>query len=220
LELFYEEARELGVVFIRYPENRMPRVFPGGAGSSCNNDRELSVEVYDAGLDELLHIPADLVVLSVGVLGSPDANLASELGIPVDSQGFYTEADIKVRPNEFLVPGVYMCGTARAPATVVEALLSAEAAAARAAVRLARGAECSRDNTSDVRVRFCKGCGICVEVCTYGARSLDEGRSIALVDEFLCQGCGACQVACPGGAAVLRGFEPVKLLSALDVAFS
>jgi heterodisulfide reductase subunit A len=213
-ELFYEQAREMGVVFIRYPENAVPQLLPGDSG------KPVLVEVYDEGLGELLHIPADFAVLSVGVEGSGDADLASGLGIDFDSQGFYTEANIKARPTDFLTPGVYVCGTARAPTAVREALISAEAAAVRAAVRLRRGVEHSRENTSNVRARLCRGCGICVEVCPYDARSLDEDLRVAVVDEFRCQGCGACQVACPGGAAEHLGFEALRLLAALDVAFS
>ena len=211
-ELFYEQARDMGVVFIRYAENNVPGVIADDGGKSA------VVEVYDEGLGELLHIPADRVVLSVGVQGSGDPELASGLGVDFDLHGFYTEADIKVRPTDFLTPGVYVCGTARAPTTVTEALLSAEAAAVRAAVRLRRGVEHSKENISDVRTRFCRGCGVCVETCPYDARSLDKDSRVAVVDEFRCQGCGACQVACPGGAAEHRGFEARRLLAALDVA--
>ncbi len=211
-ELFYEQARDMGVVFIRYPENAVPEVLPG------DNGEPVLVEAFDEGLGELLHIPADLVVLSVGVEGSGDAALASGLGIDFDPHGFYTEADIKARPTDFLTPGVYVCGTARAPTTVREALISAEAAAVRAAVRLRGGEEHSKENTSNVRTRLCRGCGVCVEACPYDARSLDEDLRVAVVDEFRCQGCGSCQVACPGGAAEHVGFEALRLLAALDAA--
>lgn len=213
-ELFYEQARDMGVVFIRYPEDAVPEVLPGDDGQS------VVVETYDEGLGEFLCIPADIVVLSVGVEGSGDPDLAFALGIDCDPHGFYTEANIKARPTDFLAPGVYMCGTARAPIPVREVLISAEAAAARAAVRLERGEEHSKENTSTVRTRLCRGCGVCVEVCPYDARSLDEESRVAVVDEFRCQGCGACQVACPGGATAHLGFEAKKLMSALDAAFS
>lgn len=213
-ELFYEQARDMGVVFIRYPEDAVPEVLPGDDGQS------VVVETYDEGLGEFLRIPADIVVLSVGVEGSGDPDLAFALGIDCDPHGFYTEANIKARPTDFLAPGVYMCGTARAPIPVREVLISAEAAAARAAVRLERGEEHSKENTSTVRTRLCRGCGVCVEVCPYDARSLDEESRVAVVDEFRCQGCGACQVACPGGATAHLGFEAKKLMSALDAAFS
>ncbi len=213
-ELFYEQARDMGVVFIRYPEDAVPEVLPGDDGQS------VVVETYDEGLGEFLRIPADIMVLSVGVEGSGDPDLAFALGIDCDPHGFYTEANIKARPTDFLAPGVYMCGTARAPIPVREVLISAEAAAARAAVRLERGEEHSKENTSTVRTRLCRGCGVCVEVCPYDARSLDEESRVAVVDEFRCQGCGACQVSCPGGATAHLGFEAKKLMSALDAAFS
>ncbi len=213
-EVFYEQARDTGVVFIRYPEDSSPRVLPGLDGMPK------VVEVYDEGLGELLHIPADIVALSVGVEGSADSDLASALRIGGDPYGFYTEANLKVLPTDFLVPGVYVCGTARAPAPIRDAILSAETAAVRAAVRLEKGEERSKENISIVRTRLCRGCGVCIETCPYDARSLDEESCVAVVDEFICQGCGACQVTCPSGASRHLGFEAKRLLSALDVAFS
>ena len=212
-ELFYEQARDMGVVFIRYPENVTPGILPG------TNGNPLVVEVYDEDLGELLHIPANIVALSVGVKGEADTNLVQELGIDSDPYGFYVEANSKVKPADFLTPGVYVCGTARAPITVREALVSAETAAVRAAVRLRRGEERSGENISEVRTRRCRGCGLCVEACPYDARSLDDELRIAVVDEFKCQGCGACQVACPSGASEHLGFEARRLLAALDCAF-
>ena len=212
-ELFYEQARDMGVVFVRYPENITPQVLPGSNGSS------LVVEVHDEGLGELVHIQADIVALSVGVRGEADTDLVRGLGIDSDPYGFYVEANSKVQPTDFLTSGVYVCGTARAPITVREALISAETAAVRAAVRLRRGEERSKENIAEVRTRRCRGCGLCVEACSYDARSLDEESGIAVVDEFKCQGCGACQVACPSGASEHLGFEARRLLAALDVVF-
>ncbi|MHB1043564.1 MAG: 4Fe-4S dicluster domain-containing protein [Eubacteriales bacterium] len=56
---------------------------------------------------------------------------------------------------------------------------------------------------------LCRGCGLCVEVCEYGARELDPRRGLARVREVLCQGCGACQQ---------KGFEKKQLLSMIEEA--
>lgn len=212
-EIFYEQAREEGVVFVRYPEHAPPELMQGSAGGAH------VVQVHDESLGEVLRVPADLVVLSVGVEGSADPELAQALCVPVDRHGFFTEANLKARPVDFLVPGVYVCGLARAPGFVSDALISAEAAAARAGAYLSAREARAVANLSCVRTRRCVGCGVCVDVCPFDARSIDDEAKVARVDEFLCRGCGACQVACPSGAAEHAGFEARRIMSALDVAF-
>lgn len=212
-EVFYEQAREMGVVFIRHTDDTEPRVVQ--AEPACRQ----VVEVYDEVLGEILRVPADLVVLSTGVEGAADPGLAEALGVPFDEHGFFIEANTKVGPVDFLVPGVYVCGLARAPGFLSDALISAEAAAARAGAYISAKEARTFANLSRVREKRCSGCGVCVDVCPYDARSLDEEARRARVDEFLCRGCGACQAACPSGASEHLGFEAKRILSALDVAF-
>lgn len=215
-EVFYERAREMGVVFVRHPDNARPRVVQDA--HSLGGGR-LAVEVRDEILGETILVPADLVVLSTGAEGAADRELARGLGVPVDDHGFFTEANVKVQPTDFLAPGVYVCGLARAPGFLTDALVSAQAAAARAGVYLAAKEARTTTNVSYVRARRCAGCGVCVDVCPYGARSIDEEAKLAVVDEYLCRGCGSCQAACPSGAASHAGFESERITSTLDVAF-
>lgn len=59
----------------------------------------------------------------------------------------------------------------------------------------------------------CTGCGACLEVCPFGALSLD-GEGIAVVDEQ-CTACGACLEVCPVDALSLPEIgEPAADLSA------
>ncbi|MCK5115925.1 MAG: 4Fe-4S binding protein [Candidatus Aegiribacteria sp.] len=44
----------------------------------------------------------------------------------------------------------------------------------------------------------CTLCGTCVDVCAYGARSIESGEM--LVDGDKCPGCSACEYACPTDA--------------------
>ena len=48
----------------------------------------------------------------------------------------------------------------------------------------------------DLCLYGCTGCGACMEVCRFGAISLNS-YGVAEVDESRCIGCGACHEACP-----------------------
>jgi indolepyruvate ferredoxin oxidoreductase alpha subunit len=50
----------------------------------------------------------------------------------------------------------------------------------------------------------CTGCGICIEVCPYDARSLNEKTRVALVNDALCTGCGNCAQICPQHAIKVK----------------
>jgi electron transport complex protein RnfB len=52
----------------------------------------------------------------------------------------------------------------------------------------------------------CDGCGVCVPVCYFGARS-KEG---ALVDSARCAGCGLCVEVCPAGATAMEKREAAQ----------
>lgn len=62
----------------------------------------------------------------------------------------------------------------------------------------------------------CKGvkdCGLCVERCPFGARSVVDGKSEA--DQEVCYGCGACVVTCKGEATKLERKKGARLSYAL-----
>ena len=51
----------------------------------------------------------------------------------------------------------------------------------------------------------CTGCGICAEVCEYGAIAVVKGK--VLIFPELCHGCGACEMFCPEDAITEIGRE-------------
>ena len=95
--------------------------------------------VNDALLKMPLEIDADLLVLSAGIV-PPEGNeeLAQFLKVPLDQDGFFLEAHMKLRPVDFATDGVYVCGTAHAPKSVDESIIQASAAAARATTLLSK----------------------------------------------------------------------------------
>jgi heterodisulfide reductase subunit A len=90
------------------------------------------------------------------------------------------------------------------------------AAAARAGALLSKEATEEKAYLAYVIKRLCCGCGLCVSVCPYGARVLNEEEGKAEVIGSLCQGCASCVIACRNGASQQRNFEKDLNLAALD----
>ena len=73
---------------------------------------------------------------------------------------------------------------------------------------------------AEVRTLHCVGCGLCVEVCPYGAPSLVEnrGRMVAEINEALCKGCGACAANCCNNAIIAKHFKNEQIITMIDSA--
>ncbi len=186
--------------------------------------KENIVEVYQPLLGEVEKIPFDLLVLSTPLVAPEDAPaVANLMRIPVDQNHFFLEAHAKLRPLDFATDGIFLCGTARYPATVGEAQAQGLGAAARAATVLFKDKLVASALISQVTDR-CDGCGACVELCPYNALSLEEyekdGQKLKRnkVDKILCKGCGVCAATCPKGGVVVCGFTRTQLQAQVDAA--
>jgi len=204
-ESYYTKARQQGVTFIRYQEDHKPEV--------KRNSRALDVFVFDPTLGMEIMIPADLVVLSAGIQPNPENRaLAQLLKVPVNAEGFFLEAHMKLRPVDFMTDGVFLCGLAHSPKTIEESIVQAQAAAARAATILALDSIEMEANVSEVLDASCDGCAYCVDTCPYKAITLLEYmwqgqvKKIVETNETMCKGCGCCQATCPKKGVLIRGF--------------
>ena len=208
-EEYYQKAREQGVIFIRYDETEKPKV--------AKTDGHLGVLIKDLVLGEMLRIDTDLLVLSPAMV-SPAGNqdLAQMLKVPLNDDGFFLEAHVKLRPVDFATEGVFVCGLAHAPKSVEETIAQANAAASRAATILAKDFVKVEGKVASVRESRCTGCGMCEEICPYNAVKVDPERMVAEVNEALCKGCGACSATCRSGAIDIRGFTDSQILAAVE----
>lgn len=207
-ELYYREARDKGVIFIRYELPDKPRVEAAGDG--------LRVSLREPILGQEITLDADLLVLSTGIAPHDNAALSQVLGVPLDEDGFFQEAHPKMRPLDFLKEGVFLCGLAHSPRFIDEAICQAKGAAVRAAALLSLPHLESKDTLVQVNARLCSFCGLCVEACPYEARYLDYDERVARVIEVLCKGCGVCAMVCPNKATAQVAFEPKQMLMAVD----
>lgn len=201
MEDYYREAREKGVVFIPYEKEREPQVI--------EEEGQVKVKVLDPLLKETLVIKPNLVALSVGMVASEVEQLSKILKIPLTEERFFLEAHVKLRPVEFSVEGVYLCGLAHFPKPIEECVAQAKAAAAKAAIPLAKGFVTVEPVVSKVMTELCIGCGICESLCPYKAIRLikvDKKKKAETISAS-CKGCGICAAHCPKMAISMGRFR-------------
>jgi heterodisulfide reductase subunit A2 len=219
-EDYYVDASKLGVRFLRFTDETRPEVSVAPSG-----DYPLTVKVNDTlTFGALLEVPADLVVLGVGMEPRDVADIIDMTKAPVGDDGFLLEVHPKLRPVETAIPGVYLAGASQGPKDITESTSSASAAAVKAATVLARDYVEMEPFVARVDLSRCVGAGTCVEVCHYdGAISLtqietEEGvfEQKAYVNPVACVGCGACVAACASEAIDVQGWEMDQYRAMID----
>jgi len=202
----YRQARDLGVTFIRYDEEHLPVLEPG--------PEAIHVVTYDPVLGGHLAIAAGLVVLAAGVEPAGGARqLAQQLKVPLNADGFFLESHVKLRPVDFSTDGVFLAGLCHAPKTVRESMAQAMAAVGRATTVISRTAIDAGGPVAEVNQNRCAGCGTCEEICQYQAIKLDPAKRRAQVENAVCKGCGACAATCRCGAITLKGFTDQQIMA-------
>jgi heterodisulfide reductase subunit A len=157
---------------------------------------------------EPITIEADNVILSTGVATDRENNkrLSDMLKVPLNSDGFYVEAHMKLRPVDFATEGVFLCGLAHSPKFIDENIAQARAAAARAATVPSKKLLDMSAQVSHVDQEKCISCMTCVTVCPYSAPACNvDGKG--QIEAAKCMGCGICVSECPACAIQLRHFE-------------
>ncbi|MGW8317671.1 MAG: FAD-dependent oxidoreductase [Candidatus Promineifilaceae bacterium] len=213
-EKYYTEARRLGVVFVRYTEEQPPEIVLDG-------DR-LMVRVRDLSLDRWVNLPADLVPLSMSI-APPEGTrrLAEMLRVPLSSEGFFEEAQMKLRPMDFMREGIFLAGMAHYPKFIEESISHALAAAARALTLLSQGTMHLGGVVATVDPDRCVGCLTCTRTCPFaipqvveqeGRRGVGNLGGAAFIDPAQCQGCGTCTGECPANAIQLVNYTDEQIL--------
>jgi heterodisulfide reductase subunit A len=207
-EEMFRDSKAKGIRYINYDPARPPEVGPEG------------VKVYHPLLGKDMDIPADLVVLSTPVVANETAHDVSQLlRVPVDDNGFFLEAHVKLRPLDFATDGVFLCGSARFPANVRETVAQGLGAASRASIPLSKGSVVVEPIISVLADEdACRGCGLCVALCPYGAlevRRTEKGRKVHVID-VACKGCGVCAATCYQHALTINSFTDQQITAELE----
>jgi heterodisulfide reductase subunit A len=203
-ESLYTEARAKGIMFIRYSLEDPPTVTVGKEG-------ELVVEVIDQMLRRSISIQAALINLATAMEPAANEEIVRHLKVPLNQDGFFAEAHVKLRPVDFATDGIFVCGIAHYPKDIEESLAQAMAAAARTVSLLAKKTWVSSALVAHINEETCVGCQGCLNGCSYGAIDFLADKHICQVNIAICKGCGACAASCPSGSARLAGFARQQL---------
>ena len=216
-EDYYREAASKEVRFIRYEPQDNPQV-----EAVVEEGRPvLRVTVTDPILGKKLEIDADALALAAAVIPSAGSEEATQLfKLTNNPDGFYKEAHVKLKPVEFGVEGVYLCGMAHYPKLISETVSQAYGAAGRAITLVSRDTVIASGSVCEVNENNCISCGACITACTYGAiefQDTPQGRK-AGINPFLCKGDGLCNTKCPTRAISLKHFTDDDILIQIDAA--
>lgn len=201
-------SKAKGIRYMHYDPERPPEVTTD------------SVSVYHSLLGREMALPADLVVLSTPVVSGDDAESISQLlRVPIDENGFFLEGHVKLKPLDFATDGIYLCGSARFPANVREVVAQGLGAASRASIPLSKGSISVEPIISVLADEdACRGCGLCVALCPYGAlevRNTEKGRKVHVIN-VACKGCGVCAATCYQHALSINSFTDQQILAQIE----
>lgn len=208
MEDYYTEARQKGVIFIRFDEAHPPIVEKRG--------EDIVVQVKDHILNRPVAIQADLVALSAGVEAAETSELCGIMKLNRNPEGFFIEAHVKLRPVDMPSEGIFLCGTAHGPKLITETIAQAQAAASRATTFLSKSHIKLSAITAKVDTDHCVKCLTCVRSCPFGVPVFNTEKQVIEIDEALCHGCGVCASICPRRTIQLSFYEDDQITSKID----
>ncbi|MBI5778148.1 MAG: FAD-dependent oxidoreductase [Planctomycetes bacterium] len=220
-EIYYRQAREAGVIFIRYDVDKKPQI-------TQIKDGRLSVQLFDGLIQKDINIPTDLVVLSMPVRPQPDAQvLGTALKVPLNTEGFFLEAHLKLRPLDFANEGMFLAGLAHFPKHINESIAQGKGTAARAAAILSKKEMTISGIIAQVNPDECIACLTCVRECPFNVPKIVKNAKmkdgvitdsgVAFIEPSLCHGCGVCVSACPRKAINLAHYKDSQIVAKCEI---
>jgi heterodisulfide reductase subunit A len=201
-EDLYREAGAKGIIFIRYDDQKELSV--------TRDTKDLQVHFTSYVLNREIEIRPDLLVLATAIIPPKENPVANLFKVPVNSDGFFMEAHVKLRPIDFATDGVFVCGLAHAPKPIDESIAHGLGASARGATILSQEMLQVGGVVAVVEGERCAACLTCVRVCPYNVPVVNA-KGEAEIDLAKCKGCGSCAAECPARAIELMHFRDGQL---------
>jgi len=211
-EDLYREARAKGILFIRYDDNKELTV--------TKDKDDLQVLFTSYVLNREMEIRPDLLILATAIVPPKENPVAKLFKVPVNSDGFFVEAHVKLRPIDFSTDGVFVCGLAHSPKPIDESIGHGLGAAARSVTLLSQKEMFGNAIVAFINPESCVGCQGCLKVCPYQAIRYLEDKSICEINEAICKGCGACAATCPSASAQLKRFTSKQIYAQIEKAMA
>jgi heterodisulfide reductase subunit A len=209
-EDIYREARAKGVIFIRYDDRKELK--------TTRDQKDLQVLFTGYVLNREMEIRPDLLVLATAIVTPKENPVAKLFKVPVNNDGFFVEAHVKLRPIDFATDGVFVCGLAHSPKPIDESIAHGLGASARSVTLLSQKTMFGNAITAWIDSETCVGCQGCLRVCPYEAIQYLEDRKICEINEVICKGCGACAATCPSASAQLKRFTSRQIYVQIEKA--
>jgi heterodisulfide reductase subunit A len=145
ITVFYMDVRAFGKGYEEfYDRVRHERVTyrRGEPSEVYRRGEKLVVLAEDTTLGEPVEVEADLVVLATAIVPRADVQHVSELlGLERSEDGFFQEADAKLRPVDTNVDNVFVAGCCQSPKDIPDTVAQAKAAASSTMRVLVRAGE-------------------------------------------------------------------------------
>jgi heterodisulfide reductase subunit A len=205
-----KKAKQLGVKFLRFPDQRYPEV--------RTQDGRLRVKVHDLLAGREFEIPADRLVLTTALSGDDSVEqVKGLLKVSANADGFFQEAHVKLGPLEFATHGVALGGCAKAPMFYKESCEAGVGAAMKASIPMKKGYIETEGIVADIDLTACNQCGLCSQRCPYNAIRVDAEDNPAVI-KALCKGCGLCAADCPKECISIVHYTDAQVLAQVDAA--
>ena len=208
-EFYKRSSEEEHVIYIR-----------GKVSELLQDGDQILIKGVNTLTAETIEMHTDMVVLATGMIPSEGTKeIASILKLSRDASGFVKEAHPKLKPVETSMSGVFIAGTVSGPKDIPDVVSQAGRAAVRAINILAQKELEVEATIAKVNDVLCRGCGMCVDSCPYGAitlKAIDRyGHTVEIADvnAAVCKGCGTCAATCLNGAIDQLGFTDSQILS-------
>jgi len=210
VEKLYREARERGVVFLKFEEK--PRI--------SKEDGRVKVEARDVLLGEEVALLCDFLVAEEKVLPPEGTEaLSTMLNIGTDSAGFYQDENVHLYPVASERKGIFFVGGCKGDLDFTRTLTDISSVTMSIYKLLSPDKAMVEVEKVKVEPEKCRACLTCVRVCPHGAIQMvqvDTEKEVAKIYDLACDRCGICAAICPAKAIRFEGYADEQILAEVE----